>query len=305
MSLGGRGAAVWKRWGVRHAVSVQLVGLVMVVPAIVLMCSLLIAPFIMAVRWGFTEKSTSALGLANYGWLIRGVFAGAMGRSLYVAVGSVALELVVAVPLAILLNQRLPGRGLIRAAVTLPWAVPTICVATALLWLSNAQYGLLNQVALATGITHTNFSLFGSPQTALPAVTVVHAWKGLPLVFVIILASLQSLPTEYLEAAKVDGAWRMAQFRHIILPHLRSSIGLAAVVSGAYNFSHFDITYLLTGGGPAGMTTTFPLLLYNQQFRALDTGRAAAVGVSIFVVCITMQVGWLLFSRSRERRSRA
>ena len=111
--------------------------------------------------------------------------------------------------------------------------------------------------------------------------------------FIIILSSLQSLQHEILEAARVDGANRRASFSHIILPHLIPSIALAAVLSGIYNFALFDITYLLTGGGPSGSTTTLPLLLYNQAFRGLDQGRAAAVGLVIFaagVLALTLML---------------
>ena len=91
----------------------------------------------------------------------------------------------------------------------------------------------------------------------------------------------------------MDGANRRASFSHIILPHLLPSIALAAVLSGIYNFALFDITYLLTGGGPSGSTTTLPLLLYNQAFRGLDQGRAAAVGLVIFaagVLALTLML---------------
>jgi ABC-type sugar transport system permease subunit len=99
----------------------------------------------------------------------------------------------------------------------------------------------------------------------------------------------------------VDGAGRRASFEHIILPHLTPSIALAAVLSGIYNFALFDITYLVTGGGPSGSTTTLPLLLYNQAFRGLDQGRAAAVGLVIFgagVLALTIVLGL-----SRRRRA--
>ena len=95
-------------------------------------------------------------------------------------------------------------------------------------------------------------SVLGDPRYAIWAVTLATAWKGLPLVFIIILSALQSLEPQYLEAAKVDGASWRSQLRHVILPHLRSSIALAAVLSAVYNFSLFDLAYLLTGGGPAG-----------------------------------------------------
>jgi ABC-type sugar transport system permease subunit len=92
------------------------------------------------------------------------------------------------------------------------------------------------------------------------------------------------------EAARVDGAGRWRTFQHIILPHLAPAIALAGVLSGIYNFALFDITFLLTGGGPSGQTTTLPLLLYNQAFRSLDAGRAAAIGLVIFLAGVVALV---------------
>jgi multiple sugar transport system permease protein len=215
---------------------------------------------------------------------------------------STALEIAVAVPLALLLNARIPLRGLLRGLVTLPWAVPTIAVSSAFLWLADPFYGLFDQLGTATGVLSGPVSVLGDPGWAIWAVTVATAWKGLPLVFIIVLSSLQSLQPQYLEAATVDGAWRLSQLRFVVLPHLRSALALAAVLSGIYNFALFDIAYLLTGGGPAGTTTTWPLVLYNQEFAGFNSGRAAAVGVAIFLAGVIALVVVLGFDALRRRR---
>lgn len=285
-------SAAWA--GLTHNAYVQVAGIALVAPATFLLCLVVIAPFVYVIWESLLSGDPATVGVANYRWLFGSDFWTVFRHTLTIAVGSVVLELLVAVPLALLLNRRLFGRGALRALVTLPWAVPTIAVATAFLWLANTHYGLFNQIALSTGLLGEPLAILGEPDFALAAVTVAYAWKGLPLVLIIVLSALQSLPPEQLEAARVDGAWRRGQLQHVILPHLRSSIALAAVLSGIYNFALFDITYLLTGGGPAGATSTLPLLLYNQEFVALDTGRAAAVGVVIFlagVVALALLAG--------------
>ncbi len=108
--------------------------------------------------------------------------------------------------------------------------------------------------------------------------------------------------SDAIEAARVDGAGRRAVFTHVMLPHLTPSIALAAVLSAIYNFSLFDITFLLTGGGPSGSTTTLPLLLYNQAFRALDSGRAAAIGLVIFLSGVVALAVVLRLSRRTRGR---
>ena len=275
-------------------------------PAAFLTAVVVLAPFTYVIYQSFIEKRSGALSLDNFQWLLGPAFGPALWNTLVISIGSVFIEIVVAVPLALLLNQRLAGRGFLRGLVVLPWAIPTIAVASAFLWLGNTNYGVINQLGLATGLFPEPIAFLGEPGWATWAVIAAHAWKGLPLVFIIILSSLQSLPHEVLEAARVDGAGTRASFNHIILPHLTPSIALAAVLSGIYNFALFDITYLLTGGGPSGSTTTLPILLYNQAFRALDQGRAAAIGLVIFaagIVALTVDVQALAGAHAHEPRA--
>jgi multiple sugar transport system permease protein len=279
---------------------VQAAGLAMVGPAVFLTSTVVLAPFTYVVFQSFVEKGSGAIGPANFQWLVGPAFLPAFWNSTLISVGSVLIEILLAVPLALLLNQPLAGRGVMRSVVTLPWAIPTIAVATGFLWLGNTNYGLFNQVGLATGIFSEPISFLGERGWATVWVTLAHAWKGLPLVFIVILASLQSLPREIVEAARVDGANPLASFTYVVLPHLLPSIALAGVLSGIYNFALFDLTFLLTGGGPSGSTTTLPLLLYNQAFRALDMGRASAVGLVIFLAgVVALAIVFRVSARSR------
>lgn len=278
----------------------QAAGLAMVGPAVFLTATVVLAPFAWVVVQSFIEKDSGAFGLANLAWLTGPAFLPAFWNSVLISVGSVLLEILVAVPLALLLNQPVAGRGFLRSIVTIPWAIPTVAVATGFLWLGNTNYGLLNQIGLASGIFSEPISFLGERGWATAWVILAHAWKGLPLVFIVILAALQSLSREIVEAARVDGAGPVASFTHVVLPHLLPSIALAGVLSAIYNFAMFDITFLLTGGGPSGSTTTLPLLLYNQAFRALDMGRASAVGLVVFLAgVVALAVVFRVSARAR------
>ena len=282
----------------------QIAGIVMVVPAILLLLMLLVAPFGYIIVASFIEKGSQGFSFGNYAWLSSPLFLPSYRNSLIIGVGSVLLEIIIAVPLAILLNQKMYLRGLWRALITLPWAVPTIAVAGAFLWLGNPHYGVINQVGLEIGLLKEPLGFFGDPDLALLSVVVAHAWNGLPLVFIIVFASLQSLPEEQIEASKIDGAGKLRQLQYVSLPHLKTSIALAAVLSGAYNFSLFDLTFLLTGGGPAGLTMGLPMLEYNQMFRSLNIGRAAVIGMTIFFSCIVaLSALFVLMARDRAKRT--
>ena len=275
----------------------------MVIPATLLALMIVIGPFV-SIIWTSLADTPSGFSLENYERFLEPDSALAIWRTFVIGAGSVVLEVAVALPLALLLNSQLPARGAMRALVTLPWAIPTIAAATAFVWLADTNYGLVNQLGLELGLFDDPIELLSSREYALLIVTAAYAWKGLPLAFIIILSGLQSLPAEQLEAARVDGAGRAAQIRHIVIPHLKSAIVLAAVLSGVYNFAQFDIAYLMTGGGPSEATTTLPILLYNEGFRALEDGRAAATGVVIFVAGLLTLTAWAIWDR-RQRLRRA
>jgi multiple sugar transport system permease protein len=292
-----------RRWhDLPHDVYLGVAGVTFVAPAVFFLCLVVVGPFVYVIWQSFGGHLGAPSGLANYRWFFGSEFWSTLSHGLIITAGSVAIEVVIALPLVFLLNERLPARGLLRGLVTLPWAVPTIAVSTAFLWLTDPFYGLFNQLGTTTGVLKQPIAVTGDPRFAIWAITAATAWKGLPLVFIILFASYQSLQSQYLEAAKVDGAHRWAQLRFVVLPHMRSAIALAAVLSGVYNFALLDLVYLLTGGGPAGLTTTWPLLLYNQQFTTFDTGRAAAVGVAIFIAGVIALAVVLGFERHHQRR---
>jgi ABC-type sugar transport system permease subunit len=300
LEAGGPGR--WSRHSLAYGIYLEIAGVTLVAPAIFFLTLVVAGPFVYVVWESLFPEGSHKAGLGAYRWFFRADFWPTLEHGLVITGGSVAVEVLLALPLALLLNQRLPGRGILRGLVTLPWAVPTIAVSTAFLWLADPFYGLFNQLAESLGLIRQPIALIGDPRWAIWAVTAATAWKGLPLVFIVLLSALQSLEPQYLEAARVDGAPRWAQLRFIILPHMRSSIELAVVLSAVYNFALLDFVYLLTGGGPAGLTTNWPLLLYNQAFLALDTGRAAAVGVAIFIAGVVALVTVLSLDGLRRRR---
>jgi multiple sugar transport system permease protein len=278
-----------------------IAGLLMCIPAVLLALMIVIGPFVWVIWTSFSD-TPSGFSLENYERFLDTGFVTTVWKTFFIAAGAVVLEILVAVPLAMLLNSAVPGRGVLRALVTLPWAIPTIAAATAFVWLADTNYGLFNQIVLELGIREDPIEILSNGELALLVVTIAFAWKGLPLVFIIILAGLQSLPLEQLEAARTDGAGRRAQLRHIVLPHLKSAIVLAAVLSGVFNFAQFDLVYLMTGGGPTGATTTLPLQLYNEGFKALEDGRAAATGVVIFVAGLLTLLAWAAWDRRQRLR---
>jgi multiple sugar transport system permease protein len=204
-------------------------------------------------------------------------FWSALETTLYFTLVAVSLELLLGLAFALVLDAPFRGRGLMRGAVLVPWAVPTVVSAKLWAWLFNPDHGLLPALLLGHEI-----DWLGSPGYALHAAIVVDVWKTTPFVALILLAGLQAIPTDILRAARVDGAspWRV--FWSITLPLLRPSIAVAAVFRGLDAMRVFDAVYVLTGGGPANTTETLSIYAYKTLMRAGDFGYGSTIAVATF-----------------------
>ena len=201
---------------------------------------------------------------------------------------SVGAELVLGVLAALLLNQEFRGRTALRALMILPWALPTIV--NAVLWrlIYNPEYGALNSALFQMGLIDGYRSWLGEPQSAMLAMVVADVWKNFPLVGLISLAALQSVPRETLAAATVDGAGAWARFRHVTLPYLAGPLMIAIVLRTIEAFKVFDIIWVMTRGGPANTTRSLSILVYQEafSFQRAGSGASLALIVTLFVTLL-------------------
>ena len=201
---------------------------------------------------------------------------------------SVGAELVLGVLAALLLNQEFRGRTALRALMILPWALPTIV--NAVLWrlIYNPEYGALNSALFQMGLIDGYRSWLGEPQSAMLAMVVADVWKNFPLVALISLAALQSVPRETLAAATVDGAGAWARFRHVTLPYLAGPLMIAIVLRTIEAFKVFDIIWVMTRGGPANTTRSLSILVYQEafSFQRAGSGASLALIVTLFVTLL-------------------
>jgi multiple sugar transport system permease protein len=192
---------------------------------------------------------------------------------------SVALELVLGVAIALLLHARFRGRGLVRAVVMVPWALPTAVMALAWAWIFNDAFGVLNDLLGRLGLVRDPIAWLGGPGTAMVALVVADVWKTTPFVALIVLAGLQGIPEQVLEATRVDGLSAVQRFRRVVLPLLAPSLFVAVAFRAVQAYGAFDLPYVMTGGGPGGATETVSLYAYRNYFRYLDFGYGSAVAV--------------------------
>lgn len=232
-------------------------------------------------------------GFANYASLAADDrFRDALLNTLVFTGAAVSLELLLALPLALLLHRAFRGRGLVRAAVLVPWAIPTVIAAKLWAWMLDPGTGF--------GAWIADGGPLASPRTALAAAIAVDVWKTTPFVALLLLAGLQSIPEELFQAARVDGASAWRAFRRITLPLLLPAIRVAVLFRALDAFRVFDAVWVLTGGGPASSTETLSVYAYKTLVRAGDFGYGSAIAIATFAAMALLAAAWLAPGMGRE-----
>ncbi|RKH05266.1 carbohydrate ABC transporter permease [Corallococcus carmarthensis] len=275
----------------------------LVAPAVLVLAVVALYPVLAAVwlslhRFILVFGERRFTGLENYAYLMGDVrFWSALGNTAYFTAVAVTVELLLAVPLALLLNRAFPGRGLLRASVLVPWAIPTVVSARLWAWMFNPDYGLINRML---GGAEVNW--LGAPGYALHAAILVDVWKTTPFVALLVLAGLQGIPEDLYKAARVDGASGWRQFRSITLPLLKPALLLAVLFRSLDAFRVFDAIYVLTEGGPANTTETLSIYAYKTLMRSGDFGYGSALSVATFLCVVLLAVVWLRWLGREEGR---
>jgi multiple sugar transport system permease protein len=262
---------------------------VLLAPALALVGGALLLPLAEALRlslhrvWLQAPGATPFVGLENYRALLAAPrFWGALRVTFLFMTITVLAELALGLGLALLLHRRFPGRGPARAAALLPWALPTVVSALMWGWIFHDRYGIASRLLADVGILSAPVVWLGAPGTALAAAIVADVWKATPYVALILLAGLQTITEDVLEAARLDGAAALSLLWRILLPLLRPAIGVAVLFRAMDAFRVFDLIYVLTRGGPGGATETLALFTYQTLFQDLDFGRGSALAVVMF-----------------------
>ncbi|MDN0195021.1 sugar ABC transporter permease [Streptomyces sp. S.PNR 29] len=208
----------------------------------------------------------------------------------------VGLQLLFGLALALIVNQTFVGRAVGRALVFSPWAVSGVLTSAIWVLLYNSQTGISRYLA-DMGIGDYGTSWLSDTSTVFPAAIVADLWRGVPFFAILILADLQSVSKDLYEAAEVDGASRLKQFWHITLPHLKDAIILSTLLRAVWEFNNVDLLYTLTGGGPAGETTTLPLYIANTSVESHNFGYASALTTVAFVILLFCSIVYLRLSK--------
>ncbi len=279
----------------------NLYAAVLTVPALLFVLFFILIPIGDSIIKSFMEygvrniisgKPGEWVGLENYIRLIKADMLPSASINTFTFVIFVILfQLTLGMVLALIINSNIRGARFFRSIMMTPWVVPTVISALIWMWLFQPQYGLVKYlVSVFSGGTITDFAMLNNPDTALFGVSIAALWKQIPLMTLLLLAGLQNVPTDILEAATIDGAGRVRQFTHIVLPYLSPVIKVAVSMAIIENFKQFPLFWTMTGGGPNGSTTNLAILSYREAFVSMNLASGAAV-TTVWMLLMVIVVG--------------
>ena len=283
----------------------EWLGPIFVSPALFLLLLLVAYPFCMALYFSvsnaFIGRPSHFIGIGNFINLWGSDAFRQTFQNAFVFTGAaVGFKLVFGLALAMLLDQQLWFKRLIRGALLLPWVIPTALSTLGWWWMFNSLYSVVNWTGLALGVMDPpGPNWLGQRYYAMTAVVVVNIWRGLPFFLITILAGLVSIPRELYEAAEADGAGPVARFWHVTLPLLKPVLAIVVLFSTIFTFSDFNIVYVLTHGGPINSTHLFATLARQVGLETGRIGEGAAISLYLFPVLMIVVFAQLRFVRKQ------
>jgi multiple sugar transport system permease protein len=292
-----------KAWGLLDRE--EWLGPIFVSPALLLLLLLVAYPFCMALYFSvsnaFIGRPSHFVGFRNFIDLWGSdAFRQTFQNAFVFSGAAVGAKLFLGISLALLLNEQLWFKRLIRGAVLLPWVIPTALSTLGWSWMFNSLYSVVNWTGLALGLMNPpGPNWLGQQYYAMTAVVVVNIWRGLPFFAITILAGLVAIPRELYEAAEADGAGPIARFWHVTLPLLKPVLAIVVLFSTIFTFSDFNIVYVLTHGGPINSTHLFATLARQVGLETGRIGEGAAISLYLFPALMIVVWAQLRFVRKQ------
>jgi len=273
----------------------QTLAWLLVGPLVILLLGLVAYPFGVAVMYALSDRTLAEpgrfVGLANV-WNLwdNQIYRQTLWNTIVYTIGATILKLGAGLGLALILNEKLPLKRLIRSAVLLPWIVPTVLSAMAWLWLLTPNFSVLNWILVHAGLSQRGLPWLTSPALAMFSVILVNTWRGIPFFAITLLAGLQTIPGDLYEASAIDGAGAWHRFRYVTLPLLQPILLITLVLSMIWTFSDFQVVYGLTQGGPMNSTHVLATLSYQVGLASGNIGEGAAISLTMLPLLLILIV---------------
>jgi len=270
-------------------------GVILMLPGALLLMVFMAYPFFLGIWLSITDSMIGQIGhfigLRNFKDLLTDtIFQQTAWNTFVYAMVTVPFKAALGLGLALILNNRMRFSNPIRAAVMMPYIVPTALSTLGWFMILDPIFSPISWLLRHFGILHKNINFLGDPGLAISSVCLANIWRGLPFFAIIILAGLQAVPHELQEAAAIDGAGMWHRFLHVTVPHIKGVVLIATLLSIIFTFADFQLIYVLTKGGPANQTHIFGTYAYQIGLSATDIGMGAAIALYMFPILTVFAV---------------
>jgi multiple sugar transport system permease protein len=283
----------------------DFLGLLFMLPAAAFLVLFLVYPLGLGMWLSFTDAKIGTpgkfVGLENYEWIIGDAkFQGAVFFTIFYTLVASIIKFGIGLYLALLLNQHLPFKAIIRAVVLIPFIVPTVLSAIAFWWIFDPQFSIVSWTLRQWGLIDGNVNFLGDAWNSRYSVIFANVWRGVPFIAITLLAGLQTVPPSLYEAATLDGATRWQMFVRITYPLLTPIIAVVMTFSVLFTFTDFQLIKVLTNGGPAGATELMATMSYNTAILGGRIGEGSAISTAMvpFLLAAIM-VSWFGLQRRK------
>jgi multiple sugar transport system permease protein len=215
-------------------------------------------------------------------------------------IGNVGIQLILAMLVALLLDQQIKGKRAWEMLIIIPWAMSTFGYVFTWKWMLDPVYGVINYFLIWFRIITIPISWLGTKNLALPSVIGMGIWNGFPFLVVVFAAGLQTIPQSDYDVAHIAGASFLQIFRYVILPRLRRIIGIVVILKIIWYFNNFDLIFIATGGGPLKVTETYPIYTYRKAWDEMFMGRGATTTMLLLALLIIMSIVYFRLFRIED-----
>lgn len=256
-----------------------------VTPALLFLAAALGWPLVQAIILSFQNVGVigttgSWIGFDNYVNVLSGAaFWSALARSAVWVVANAVTQTILALGVALLLNQKFPGMRIARTWIILTWIVPTVVIVIIWRWLLSTSGGMINPLLIEAGVIDRPVGFFATREGAMTTLVLINSWRWFPFTALMMLAGLTRIPSDLYEAARIDGASAIKRFSRITWPLLQPTLLVLGIVGTLLSFNVFDVIWLMTSGGPSQATQTLPVLIYETAFKGYKLSEAATISV--------------------------
>jgi multiple sugar transport system permease protein len=278
-------------------------------PALIVTAAVVVIPVVQTIALSFTNyvifepDNLRFTGLANFAAILHDeVFWISLWHSAIWIIGVVALQFLLGLATALLLNESFWWRSLARALVVIPWALPSVIIGLMWTWMYDFHTGVINDILVRLGILSAPLAWLARPDTALASIMLALIWQGFPFFAVTILSGLQTVPAELYEAAEVDGATGWQRLRNVTLPSIADVIATALLLRTIWVANSLDVILVTTGGGPGYATHTLPLYAFLRAYSGMEFGYGAAL--ALILTALLFAVVWIYVRRSSRELGR-